>query len=703
MTTFAPPLAPTTTATTRSRSVGWRRGSLLALLAGTALAYLWTLSESGYANSFYSAAAQAGSQSWKAWFFGSLDAGNAITVDKPPAALWLMGLSVRIFGLSSWSILVPEALLGVATVFVVFLTVRRVNGHTAGILAGAATALTPAAALMFRFNNPDAMLLLLLTTAGYVVLRATEKASGRLVMLAGVLIGFGFLTKMLQAFLVLPAFALVYLLAAPTSVRKRILHLLGGLVAMIASLGWWVAIVELVPASARPYIDGSTDNSILQLAFGYNGLGRLNGNETGGHGNAGFSSGVGLLRLFEGVSGGMVAWLLPGALIVLVAGLIARGRAPRTDLPRAALLMTGGAMLTTGLVFSYMAGIYHDYYTVALAPWIAMTAVIGAAILWQRRTAWQARAALSAALVASTVWAFVLLHQSKEQPYDTLRWVVLLLGLIGTAALLLPWRRRLTNAILIGAVAAMFIGPAAYSIDTIRTAHTGSIVTAGPYSGNGLGGMGGGPGGGGAPGGQGGRPSFSQNGGGFPGGGPGGTQGSQSTQGTQGSQSTQGSTQGSRGGFPGGTSSNNAGGPGGGGGGGLLGGSSVSSALKTLLTTDSSKYTWSAAVSGSQNAASYELATGTSVIAIGGFNSTANGPTLAQFETWVSEGKIHYYIASGNGGGFGGGGSSSGSSSSIEQWVSEHYTATTVGSTTVYDLTQATSSASSTTTTGDNA
>ncbi|WGL51744.1 glycosyltransferase family 39 protein [Nocardioides sp. BP30] len=695
MTTFAPPMAPVAPAATRRRLLGWRGGSLLALLAGTALAYLWTLSESGYANSFYSAAAQAGSQSWKAWFFGSLDAGNAITVDKPPASLWLMGLSVRIFGMSSWSILVPEALLGVATVYLVFLTVRRVNGHVAGIIAGAATALTPAAALMFRFNNPDAMLLFLLTAAGYVVLRATERASGRLVLLAGVLLGFGFLTKMLQAFLVLPAFALVYLLAAPTGLRKRILHLLGGLAAMVVSMGWWVAIVEIVPASARPYIDGSTDNSILQLAFGYNGLGRLNGNETGGHGNAGFSSGVGVLRLFQGVSGGMVAWLLPAALIVLVAGVVARGRAPRTDLPRAALLMTGLAMLTTGLVFSSMAGIYHDYYTVALAPWIAMTATIGAAILWQRRAAWPARAALAAALAASAIWAFVLLHQSHEQPYDALRWLVLLLGLAGTAALLLPWRRRLTTAVLVGAVLGMFVGPAAYSIDTIRSPHTGSIVTAGPVTSMGFGGgFGGGPGRQG-----GGRPGSGQNGaqggfggGGFPGGGfPGG--------------GTTGGTTGQAGGFPGG----GFGGRGGaGGGGGLLDGATVNSQLKSLLTKDASSYTWSAAVSGSQNAASYELATGTSVIAIGGFNSTANGPTLAQFEQWVSEGRIHYYIASSSGfggRGFGGGsnGGSSGSSSSIEQWVTSHYTAQTVGSSTVYDLTQpSTSTAATSTTTGDN-
>lgn len=696
MTTFAPPITPVAPATTRSRLLGWRGGSLLALLAGTALTYLWALSASGYANSFYAAAAQAGSQSWKAWFFGSLDAGNAITVDKPPASLWLMGLSARIFGMSSWSILVPQALLGVATVYLVFLTVRRVNGHTAGIIAGAATALTPAAALMFRFNNPDAMLLFLLTAAGYVVLRATEKASGRLVLLAGVLLGFGFLTKMLQAFLVLPAFGLIYLLAAPTTLRKRILHLLGGFAAMIVSLGWWVAIVELVPASSRPYVDGSTDNSILQLAFGYNGLGRLNGNETGGHGNAGFSSGVGLLRLFEGVSGGMVAWLLPGALIVLVAGVIARGRAPRTDLPRAALLMTGISMLTTGLVFSYMAGIYHDYYTVALAPWIAMTATIGAAILWQRRTAWQARAVLAVALGGSAVWAFVLLHQAHEQPYDALRWVALVLGLAGAAALLLPWRRRLTNAVLVGAVLGMFVGPAAYTIDTVRTPHTGSIVTAGPVSSTGFGAMGG-PGG--APGGRtGGRPSF---GNGFPGGAPGGAPGA-----------AQGGTTGQNG-FPGAGGFAGRGTTGGGAGGGLLEGASVSSELKSLLTKDASSYTWSAAVSGSQNAASYELATGTSVIAIGGFNGTANGPTLAQFEAWVSEGKIHYYVASssGFGGGFagraGGTGStgSTGSSSSIEQWVSAHYTAQTVGNTTVYDLTQPSSNAGttdSTTTAGDN-
>jgi 4-amino-4-deoxy-L-arabinose transferase-like glycosyltransferase len=206
---------------------GHRRGPLLrgttlaAFLSGTAVFYLWWLLASGYANSFYSAAAQAGSQSWKAFIFGSLDAGNALTIDQPPASLWLMALSVRIFGLSSWSILAPQALLGVGTVAVLYASVRRTSGHLAGLIAGALLALTPVAVLMFRFNNPDALLVFLLTAAAYCTLCATEESSGRWLAGAGVLIGLAFLTKMLQAFLVLPAFALVYLIAAPASLPKR--------------------------------------------------------------------------------------------------------------------------------------------------------------------------------------------------------------------------------------------------------------------------------------------------------------------------------------------------------------------------------------------------------------------------------------------------------------------------------------------------
>jgi 4-amino-4-deoxy-L-arabinose transferase-like glycosyltransferase len=208
------------------------------------------LGRSGWANSFYSAAAQAGSASWKAFFYGSSDAASSITVDKTPASLWVMALSVRIFGLSSWSILVPQALMGVGSVALLYATVKRWSGPVAGLIAGAVLALTPVAVLMFRFNNPDALLVLVLVAAAYATVRATERASARWLVLAGALVGAGFLTKMLQALLVVPALAVVYLVAAPTTVRRRIGHAARRGLALLVSAGWWVAIVELVPASA---------------------------------------------------------------------------------------------------------------------------------------------------------------------------------------------------------------------------------------------------------------------------------------------------------------------------------------------------------------------------------------------------------------------------------------------------------------------
>ncbi len=210
----------------------WARPALLGLLLATGVLYLWGLGASGWANSFYSAAVQAGSESWKAFFFGSSDAANSITVDKTPLALWPMALSVRLFGLSGWSILVPQALMGVATVGLLHRVVRRTTGSpVAGLVAGAVMALTPVAVLMFRFNNPDALLTLLMVGAAAATLRGID-ASGepkghpiRWLSLGGALVGLAFLTKMLQAFLVLPALALAYLLFAHTSWGKRLGHL----------------------------------------------------------------------------------------------------------------------------------------------------------------------------------------------------------------------------------------------------------------------------------------------------------------------------------------------------------------------------------------------------------------------------------------------------------------------------------------------
>ncbi|NEA28976.1 ArnT family glycosyltransferase, partial [Actinomadura bangladeshensis] len=321
----------------------WARPALLALLAATAVLYLWGLGASGWANAFYSAAVQAGATSWKAFFFGSSDAANAITVDKTPAALWPMALAARVFGVNAWSILVPQALMGVATVGVLHAAVRRRFPAWAALLAGAALALTPVAALMFRFNNPDALLVLLLTLGAYGTIRAQETASTRWLLFAAACVGTGFLAKMLQAFLVVPVFALVYLAAAPAPVRRRLWQLAAAGGALLMSAGWWVAAVALVPASSRPYIGGSQRDSVLELALGYNGIGRLNGEETGGLGN--LDQDAGWARMFGPVIGGQVSWLLPAALVLLAAGLWATRRAPRTDPARAALAVWGGWLL----------------------------------------------------------------------------------------------------------------------------------------------------------------------------------------------------------------------------------------------------------------------------------------------------------------------------------------------------------------------
>ncbi|GAA3449940.1 glycosyltransferase family 39 protein [Dactylosporangium matsuzakiense] len=636
--TLTPPAAPpaASEAPARARAGGnpaWATPALVALLLATGVLYLWNLSASGWGNAFYAAAAQAGGDSWKAWFFGSSDASNFITVDKTPAALWITGLSVRIFGLSSWSVLAPQALIGVATVWLLYLTVRRRHGPAAGLLAGAVLASTPVATLMFRFNNPDALLMLLLVAGVYGVLRAVERGSTWWLLFAGSMVGFGFLTKMLQALLVVPAFGLAYLLFAPTGRVRRLVQLLAAGAAVIVSAGWWVAIVSLTPASWRPYVGGSQTNSILELTLGYNGFGRLTGNETGSVGGGGGGGGwgaTGWSRLLDGATGGQASWLLPAALILTAAGLVWSAR-------KAAYVVWGGWLVTTALVFSYMQGIFHDYYTVALAPAIGALVGMGAMTLWRRRADLYALLVLGGTVAITAVWSYILLNRATDF-HPWLRVAVLAAGALGAAGILLSQQlgRGLRLAAAALALFAVLGGPVAYSLNTATTAHTGSIVTAGPMvaGGNGFGG--------------GGR--------GFPAGGNFG------------------------GGFGG-----NFGGRGGGGMGGLLNATTPSSEVVAALRQDSSKYTWVAAAVGSNNASGYQLAGELPVMAIGGFNGSDPAPSLAQFQQYVREGKIHYFIGGSGLGGRSNGGSSV--SAEIAAWVQANYAATTIGGTTLYDLT----------------
>ena len=655
----------------RDTDAAWVRPALLGLLVATAMLYLWGLGSSGWANSFYSAAVQAGSTSWKAFFFGSFDASNFITVDKPPAALWVMDVSARLFGVNAWSILVPQALEGVAAVGLLYATVRRHFSASSGLIAGLVLATTPVATLMFRFNNPDALLVLLLVAAAYAVTRALESASTRWLMLAGALVGFGFITKMLQAFLVVPGFALVYLAYAQTTLRRRVSQLLAAGAALVVAAGWWVATVTLIPAALRPYVGGSTNNSILQLAFGYNGFGRLTGNETGSVGGGGGAGtgmwgATGITRLFGSDMGGQISWLIPAALALGVATLWALRRTPRFDGRRPQVLLWGSWLLVTGLVFSFGKGIIHPYYTVALAPAVGALIGIGAVTLWKVRAELWGRVVLASTLAGTVLWSFHLLARSPSW-HPWLRGVVLVVGLLAAAACLVPpgtLSARLPRAgrwIAVAALGVALAGPVAYSLDTAASPQSGAIPSAGPSV---VGAAFGGPGG-------------ARQGGGAPGGGRGF------------------GPAGGFGGRPG------AGGPAGqlGAGGGLLNAGSVSTALRAALSSDAS-YRWVAATVGAESASGYQLAVDEPVMAIGGFNGTDPAPSLAQFEAYVREGKIHYFIG-GGGGGFGGAGgagaggqaqSGSSDSSAITQWVESHFTATTIGGTTVYDLTTASTS-----------
>ncbi|MGW4243463.1 ArnT family glycosyltransferase [Nocardia sp. NPDC004722] len=663
-----PPAATQTTGRFDGKTV--ERAGLAALLVGTAVMYLWNITINGMGNQFYAGAAWAGSKNWEALLFGSLDPANFITVDKPPVSQWVMGLSGQIFGFSSASMLVPQALMAVAAVGLLYGAVRRLTGsHYAGLLAGAALAVTPVAALMFRFNNPDAVMVLLMTAGAYATVRALERASTKWILLAGVALGFAFLAKMLEGLMVLPALGVVYLVAAPNPIRARLLQLVGALVALLASSGWYVLVTLLWPASSHPYLAGSTDNNFMNLVLGYNGFARVLGrnhrgggtppdpsavptptpvptgaadaaaqNGPGGRGGfGGFGGGQvrGVERLFTGEFGFEIAWLLPAALLALVLVLVSRGRAPRTDLVRAGAILFGLWMIIDGAVLSWMSGTVHPYYCLSIAPAVAGMFALGIHEMWTRRDSLLGRGGLAGLVAVTGVWSFVLLHRNSGW-FPELRWAILAVTVVACALILLPQHRShhriATVALALGLIASLG-GTAAYSLATIATPHSGGGPTVGPAASDRRGG-----------------------GGGF-------------------------------------------------------GESQPNPQLAALLR--GSDATWAAAVNGSSAAAGLELQTDKAVMAIGGFSGSDPTPTLAEFQADVKAGKIGYYIVQSNGrggqnpadqpnrqgapggqgdqgaqGGPGGqGGFGRNQHSDITNWVTATFKPQQVGNTTVYKLT----------------
>lgn len=473
---------------TTGNSLRWRRVGVCALLLGTAALYLWHITINGMGNAFYAAATQSGSTNWKALLFGSLDPNNFITVDKPPLAQWVMGLSGRVFGFGSASMLVPEALMAVGTVALLYAAVARVGGPRAGMLAGAALALTPVAVLMFRYNNPDAAMVLLMTAAAYCTLRALEPARGaRWLAMAGVALGLAFLAKMLEGLLIAPALAATYLIAAPVAVRTRLCHLAAAAAAMVASGGWFVLLTAWWPASSRPYLAGSTDNDFMNLVLGYNGMARILGRnhevtvpELADVPDLGTQV-HGWSRLLAGEFAYEIGWLVPASVVAVVVVVIARGRAPRTDRVRAATVLFGGWLLVDGLVLSYMHGTVHPYYSLSVAPAVAAMFAIGLQQTWVHRESRYQRAVFVLMSLGTGVWSWWVLGRNAHW-LPALRWAVLAVAVLAAAAALgVPARRRVAAAAAATvAVAAALAGSGAYAFATAVTPHHGGAPSVGP-------------------------------------------------------------------------------------------------------------------------------------------------------------------------------------------------------------------------------
>jgi 4-amino-4-deoxy-L-arabinose transferase-like glycosyltransferase len=610
-----------------STDPAWVRPALVAVVALAAVLCLWNLTISGTSNDYYAAAVKSASVDWKAWFFGSLDPGSFITVDKPPLSLWMMGLSARIFGFSSFSMLLPDALCTIAAVGLLYATVGRAFGPAAGIAAAAALATTPITIAIARVNNPDALLVLLLVASAFFTQKAIGSGRTRPLLIAGALVGLAFMTKMLQGWMIVPALGAAYLLAGPPRLGTRLAQLAGAFATMVAVSAAWPVAVTLWPGS-KPYIGGSTDGSVWDLILGYNGFGRLTGDEggMGGGGGASFGGVAGLWRMFNAQVGGQVAWLLPLAGVALVVGLWLTRRAPRTDAKRAGLVLFGVWALVHVVVFSTAKGIFHPYYVSALAPAVAALAGIGVVLLAQQaRTAWAGVAVLGAT-IAGTAWLAVsLLHRTSDFA-PALRIVIPVAAVVAIGGLIALRAgggklRGLVAATAVAGTIALVAGPASYAIANVGHALNGNNVLAGPSSvgsGGGMGGMGGGPGGG--------RATFS---------------GTRPT------------------------------------GGGMGGGGAISTEVIKYLEANQGSAKYLVAASGSQTTASIIIATGKPVVTIGGFGGSDPTPTVTQLAKMVANGELKYVLV-GSGGGPGGGGSSS----ALTTWVKAHGKAVTTVTTT---------------------
>jgi len=521
-------------------------------LAGVVLLALmlnaWGLSKAGYGNTYYAAAVRSMTMSWKNFFFGAFDPGGFITVDKPPAFLWVGALSARIFGYSNWSILLPSAVAGAASVGLLWLIVRRYFGATAATIAGLALALSPISVAVNRLNLAEPFLILaLMGAAGAVLWSLESRRWWAWTALAGFLVGVAFNTKMLDAWIPGPALALALVVGVRAtslaSARQLIARLaVLGAVTLVVSASWMV-VVDAWPASSRPYIGGSTDNTVLDLALGYNGFNRVEGQVSGGgprlgsntgqaqrvadgpdgwqaqaprgqpglqggpgaaggfqpptgqaapggtgspggfRGPGGIIAGIpGLLRMFDDANGGQIGWLLPFA---LGGGLIALWSWRRDPVRRAFAVLFLGWIALYGGIYSYAQGIYHAYYTSTMAPGVAALVGVGAVAVANAVRRDRRWLMVAIGLVGITVWAQLVIAGRTPDFYGWVRPLTVASALAGVAvAVMLAVRRLPVASGVMLSVAGLLLLPAAWSWSASTNASlNATLPQAGPQQG----------------------------------------------------------------------------------------------------------------------------------------------------------------------------------------------------------------------------
>jgi 4-amino-4-deoxy-L-arabinose transferase-like glycosyltransferase len=654
------------------------RPELLGLMALTGVLNLWNLSVNGWANTYYAAAVRSMSTSWHDFLFASLDKTGLMTVDKPPLAFWVQALSVRIFGFHPLSILVPEALMGVAAVGLVYDMVRRLFGRVGGTVAGLAFALTPITVAMARHNNPDELLILCCVAALWCALRALETGRTKWLVWCGICIGLGFETKMGVALMVVPGIALAWMWTRwGSDWRARFVafrQLLAGGLALVVVGGAWPLLVTLTPAADRPWISGTSDNSIWSLIFGYNGLGRVAGQTGGPGGGGGFGGGgggggfggnlfggaTGPFRLLESALGDQVGWLLGFAVLAGLA-ILALSRLRRRDPRTGWLMVVGGAFLTTAVVFSYASGIFHPYYVSFLAPFAAALVGAGAGLMLPPSLGGvgagrAVRVIAPLAIAAAAITELIVLGELN----GGLPWAEpLVIAVCGTCAILLAAElsTRARAVLVAAALAALLAAPATWAAETLGHATSGTFPAGGPASASF-----GGPGGGGGPGGFGGAGQFGgagrfggtgslggagagQAGNGaaavqglFGGGSPGA--------GGSGGAGSSGGFGGAGGGFPG---ASGAGGAGGGFAGGGPGGFGGDSSSLTAAIRYAEQHGGGAIGVESQSAASEAILDyDANVAGLGGFSGRESSVTAAWIAMEVREGRLRWVIVDSN-------------------------------------------------------